>query len=87
MSEGSIRAASEVGAEKDPRASLHLKLAEEQLALAKKLIESGENARADIVLQRALADSELALVLTNEATAAAQAAAVQKEVQGLRSGG
>lgn len=86
-SEGSIRAAGEMGAEKEPRAALHLKLAQEQLDYAKQLIEKGENARADIILQKALADSELALVLTKETAAAAEAALIQKEVMALRSGG
>lgn len=84
-SESSVRAASEMGAEDEPRAALHLKLAQEQLATAKQLIADGEHARADIVLQRALADSELALALTKEADAIEEAATVHKEVLALRS--
>ena len=86
-SEGSIRAATEMGAEREPRAALHLKLALEQLEQAKLLIADGQNARADIVLQKAFADSELALQLTKETAAMAEAALIQKEVTALRSGG
>lgn len=86
-SEGSIRAASELGAEQEPRAALHLKLAQEQLAYAKELIAEGKNARADVVLEKALADSELALALAKETSAIADAARIQKEVLSLRSGG
>lgn len=86
-SEGSIRAASEMGAEKEPRAALHLKLAQEQLAHAKELIAKGENERADVILQKALADSELALALTKETAAQAEAVAIGAEVKTLRSGG
>lgn len=83
-SEGSIRAATEMGAAEEPRAALHLKLAQEQLDLAKKLIADGENERADIVLQKAFVDSELAVALTKETTAMAEAARIQKEVTALR---
>jgi hypothetical protein len=86
-SEASIRAATEVGAEQEPRAALHLKLAQEQLAQAKELIAKGEHERADIILQKALADSELALGLTKETVAQAEAVAIGKQVKTLRSGG
>lgn len=86
-SEGSIRAATEMGAEREPRAALHLKLAQEQLDYAKALIAEGKMERADVVLQKALADSELALTLTKETSAMAEAELIQKEVMALRSGG
>ena len=86
-SESSIRAAAELGASKEPRAALHLKFAQEQLAYAKQLIKKGENAHADVVLQKALADSELALAMTKETAAAAKAADVQKEVLTLTNDG
>lgn len=82
--EGSIRAATELGAADEPRASLHLKLAQEQLDAAKALIAAGENARADIVLQKAFADAELALSMSRETAAIAQATLIQKEVTALR---
>jgi hypothetical protein len=64
--EASMRAAQEVGAKSVPRAELHLKLAEEQVALAHKLVENGEEERAAQVLTRAKADAELAIALTRD---------------------
>jgi hypothetical protein len=60
------RAAIEAGAEKDPQAQLHLKLAEEQFAKAKTLLEQDENRRADFLLIRSKADAELALAMAQE---------------------
>jgi hypothetical protein len=48
-----------------------VKLADEEIAQAKKLVESGDNRRADFVLKRARADAELALALAREQNAAA----------------
>ena len=60
------RSAVELGAQKNPRAQLHLKLAGEQLARAKEAVEDGDDARADGLLARAKADAELAIALTRE---------------------
>lgn len=65
--EASMRAASEVGAAHVPRASLHLRLAQEQVTQARKLAEDGDNERAASLLTRAHADAELALALSREA--------------------
>jgi hypothetical protein len=65
-SEAAVRAAREVGAEGVPQASLQLRLSEEQITKAKALMAEGENERADLMLQRAQADAELALVLARE---------------------
>jgi hypothetical protein len=67
--EASVRAAHELGAERVPRAQLHLKLAQEQMQQARKLAEDGETERAGVVLARARADAELALMLSREAAA------------------
>jgi hypothetical protein len=85
-SEAAIRGAREVGAESVPQASLHLKLSEEQLAKAKAAMQEGDNASADLLLQRASADAELALALTREATAAAEATRILAQVQQIRGG-
>jgi Domain of unknown function (DUF4398) len=71
--QASIRAAKEIGADNVPQAQLHAQLAQEQVTLANKLIEDGENERADYVLRRAAADAELAVALTREATTQKQA--------------
>jgi hypothetical protein len=75
--QSSIRAAKEVGAEHVPQAQLHAQLAQEQVTQASKLIEEGENERADFLLRRAAADAELALALAREATQAKQTQAAE----------
>lgn len=60
------RSATELGAQKHPKAQLHLKLAEEQLELAKAAIDDDDNERAESLLIRAKADAELAVALTRE---------------------
>jgi hypothetical protein len=67
------RGATELGAQKNPRAELHLKLAEEQLDLARKAVADDENERATSLLMRAKADAELAVALTREDNAKVQA--------------
>lgn len=82
--QAAVRAAREVDANNDPQAALHLRLAEEQLAKAKALIEDGENERAASVLLRADADAELAVALAREASAKAAAEKARKELAELR---
>jgi hypothetical protein len=60
------RGAEEAGARRIPRAALHLKLAEEEIAQVRTMMENGENQRADSMSQRAAADAELALALARE---------------------
>jgi hypothetical protein len=83
--EAAIRGAREVGAQSVPNASLHLKLSEEQAAKAKTAIAADENAAADLMLQRAQADAELALALTRENTAQAEAKVSTDQVAQARS--
>jgi hypothetical protein len=68
-----VRSAQELGSSSVPKADLHVKLAQEQIEFAHKLIDDGENERAATVLARASADAELALALTKEAQARAAA--------------
>lgn len=84
--EAAIRSAAEVGAEGTPQASLHLKMARDQLADAKNLINSGDIDRAEMVLTRAQIDAELALVLARESAARAKATALMTEAQAIRQG-
>lgn len=65
-SQATIRAAEEAGAERNPQASLHLKLARDQLAKARELIQEGEEERASLYLNQAQADAELALALAHK---------------------
>lgn len=63
------RSAKELGANKVPAAQLSLKLAQEQIAEAKKAMADDENKRADSLLIRAKADAELAVAQTREQNA------------------
>ena len=76
--QASVRAARELHATNIPRAELHVRLAEEQVQSARKLMEDGENHRADMLLRRAKADAELALALTRH-HAAMSSAKTQRE--------
>jgi hypothetical protein len=67
------RSAKELGAASNPRARLHLSLAEEELTRAKALVESGDNRRAEFVLVRAKGDAELAVALMRETSAETEA--------------
>jgi hypothetical protein len=49
-----------------PRAALHLKLSEEQIAQARRMMERGDNKRADYMTLRAYNDAELALAIARE---------------------
>jgi hypothetical protein len=80
-----IRGAEEVGAEKNPQAALHLKLARDQVARAEKLIEEDENEKAELALRQAQADADLALALTHEAEQQRQAEAARARISELRS--
>jgi hypothetical protein len=67
--EGAARAAQEVGADTNPTAQLHLRLAREEIARAHTFMDQGDNERADFTLLRARADADLALELARESRA------------------
>lgn len=71
--EAANRSATELGAQKNPKAQLHLKLAEEQLKLAKAAMNDDDNKSAEGLLMRAKADAELAVALTREDDATTEA--------------
>ena len=58
------RSATELGAQKNPKAQLHLKLAEEQMKQAQTAMKNDDNEIADSLLMRAKADAELAIAVT-----------------------
>ena len=64
-----VRGAEEAGARDVPEAALHVKLAEEQIEQAKKLMENDDNQRAEDLALRAYQDAELALALARESQA------------------
>jgi hypothetical protein len=79
--DAAIRSARELGAEREPQAALHLKLADDQSQLARNLIRNGENKRADLVLQRAGSDAELAIMLVRERNAKMEEAKAKQSLQ------
>lgn len=84
-SEASIRAAQEVGAPDDPKAALHLRLAQEQWAQADALIKGGgDNHRAEMLLRRAEADAELAVALAKERKTHEEAERLLEQLQVLK---
>ncbi|MBX3211080.1 MAG: DUF4398 domain-containing protein [Labilithrix sp.] len=84
--EAAARSARELGADKEPKAALHLKLASEQIDQAKKLMADGDNKRADLILQRANSDAELSVMLAKENTAKAAAEEAQGKVKNIKAG-
>lgn len=84
--EAATRSAKELGADKHPTAQLHVKLAEEQIAQAKLLIKEDNNHRADMVLQRATADAEYAVMLAKEKAVKDELEQFQQKQNALKSG-
>ena len=84
--QASIRGAEEVGAEDVPAARLHLQIARDETAAAKRMAADGDE-RAVLVLARAEADAELALVLAREASTQAHAATAAADLHALRTSG
>lgn len=83
-SEAAVRAAHEVGASQIPEASLHLRMAEDQLKTANRLIKDGEPEKAEWLLVRSQADAELAIGLTRESKAKAGADQAQQKLQSVQ---
>lgn len=84
--EAAARSANELGAAKEPKAALHLKLAQEQIDQAKALMKDGDNKRADLVLQRAGSDAELSVMLAKENNANAEVGKAKERVNSIKSG-
>lgn len=72
------------GAGQVPEAALQLKLAEEQVAQAREMLERGDNERADYMALRAFNDAELALAYArqHQAREAARAAEQRSSAAG-----
>lgn len=82
--EAAVRAADEVGAKGVPRAALHLKFANDSLALAQAYIKDGEEDLARGALERATYDAEVALALAREEQTREAARNARKQVEILR---
>jgi hypothetical protein len=84
--QSSISAANAVGAENHPQAALHLKMARDQLRQAQELLNDGKDKAARLVLERAQADADMAMMLTREAQAKANAKKAQDDIEALQTG-
>lgn len=84
-SQASVRGAQELGADNVPQASLSLQLAQEGVNKAKKLMADGENERAHYMALRAGNDAELAIALTRENHARAEADKAKQGVAAAKS--
>jgi Domain of unknown function (DUF4398) len=82
--QSSISAATAVGADQNPQAALHLKMARDQLKQAQGLVEDGKDDEARLVLMRADADAEVAIIITREAQASANVQKARADVDGLQ---
>ena len=78
-----IGAADAVGARNEPRGALHLKMARDAVAQAEKLVRNGDEHEAELTLERARTDAELALMVTREATARREADTAKRELESL----
>jgi putative IMPACT (imprinted ancient) family translation regulator len=82
--QSAISAAQAVGANNNPQAALHLKLAHDQLQEAEKLIKDDQEEKARLLLDRARVDAELALTLTKREQQLLQSQKAQQQVQELQ---
>ena len=79
------RSATELGAQTNPNAQLHLKLAEEQLQQAKTAMANDDNKSANSLLTRAKADAELAVALMRDSNATLEAKKAVDQANAQRS--
>lgn len=83
-SQAAVKSAEELNADADPQAALHLRLAREQLATARRMMVDGKSDRAKFVLMRAEADAEAALNMARAKSARIEAARAMQDVQQVR---
>ncbi len=81
--QAAISAADAVGAKNEPRAALHLKMAKDQLVRAEAFAKDGDEHEAAMMLDRARTDAEVALMVTRELQAKAEAERVKRDVESL----
>lgn len=78
-----IKAADAVGAAHVPQAALHLKLARDEVARAEAFLKQGDEEEAELMLDRARIDAELAMTLARSSQARAQASDASKRIDTL----
>jgi hypothetical protein len=84
QSQSAIRAASEVGAENQPQAALHLKMAKDREARAEKLSREGDNESAKALLEEAQVDADLALALARKQQAETSSEQAKSQLEGVQ---
>jgi len=82
--QSAVRSAEENNADANASAALHLKLAREQLAQARRMMEKGDNERAQYVLLRAESDADAALNIARETNARMEAQRTVSHVQQIK---
>jgi hypothetical protein len=81
--ETAIAAARVGGAEADPQAATHLKLAEEEYASARRLTHQGDEKDADFMFLRAEADAQLAQSFAQKAVATEETRQTVEQMRAL----
>jgi hypothetical protein len=84
QSMSSVTVAQEQGAAANPQANDYLTRANEELANAKKLVDDGNNERADYMLMRADADAKLAIEIAKAQKAEVGAQSAQAQAKTLQ---
>jgi hypothetical protein len=79
-----VSGAEVAGAANEPKAALHLKLAQEQIVKAEALIADDENEDAARIIDRAQVDAELALALAKEAKTKSEATETKEQLERLK---
>ncbi len=82
--QASVSAAEAVGANDQPKAALHLQLAKDEMAEARRLAEKGDEENAALVLERARADAELAMQLARTEQEQEKARQAWQKIQDLK---
>jgi hypothetical protein len=77
-----VHGAQVAGAAQIPKAALQLKLAEEQVEQARRMVKNGDNERADYMTLRAFNDAQLAVALVREQEARTRAENAVKQASG-----
>jgi hypothetical protein len=85
--ESNVKAARELGAAEDPAAARNLRLAEQQLALAKERASENDNLSAAMLLARADADAEMAAMLARKSKSVQAAALTEQHLAEARGEG
>ncbi len=84
QSQAAVRGAVEAGAEHNPQAALHLKMARDQIQQAEQFIAAEENEAALTALQRAEIDAELAVSIARKVRVEQDAALMRSKIAELR---